>query len=173
MGLRIVPDASPSALELFKPRTHDIVCNIMKVRAVFDTNLIVAGLSSRRGASHALLRQAFDGRFVLLASPTLWLEYEAVLKRENIRQLHKLGDKEVDDFLDAMASVIEPVHLHYLWRPQLSDPKDEMVLETAINGQSDALVTFNIRDFETATKRFSPRLMTASQFLGYLETQHE
>ena len=145
----------------------------MKLRAVFDTNLIVAGLSSRRGASHALLRQAFNGRFVLLASPTLWLEYEAVLKREEIGQLHKLGNKDVDDFLDALATVVEPVQFHYLWRPQLSDPKDEMVLETVMNGQADALVTFNIRDFKVAMTRFAPQLLTPSQFLAHLESQHE
>lgn len=145
----------------------------MRTRAVFDTNLIVAGLSSRRGASHALLRQAFDGRFALLASPPLWLEYEAVLKREEIRQLHKLSEKDVDDFLDALATVVEPIHFHYLWRPQLSDPKDEMVLETAMNGQSDALVTFNIRDFKAAMTHLAPRLLTPSQFLAYLENQHE
>lgn len=145
----------------------------MKMRAVFDTNLLVAGLSSRRGASHALLRMAFDGRFVLLASPPLWLEYESVLKREDIRRLHTLNSQDVDDFLDAMTSVVEPVHLHYLWRPQLSDPKDEMVLETAINGQSNALVTFNVRDFEKAARHFVPRLMTPAQFLDYLEHPHE
>lgn len=144
-----------------------------RTRAVFDTNLIVAGLSSRQGASHALLRLAMNGHFVLLASPPLWLEYEAVLKREEIRHLHQLGDKDVDDFLDALATVVEPVHFHYLWRPQLSDPKDEMVLETAMNGRSDALVTFNIRDFKTAMARLAPRLLTPSQFLAQLENQHE
>lgn len=145
----------------------------MRTRAAFDTNLIVAGLSSRRGASHALLRQAIEGRFTLLASPPLWLEYEAVLKREEIRRLHQLSEKDVDDFLDALATVVEPVHFHYLWRPQLSDPKDEMVLETAMNGQSDALVTFNIRDFAVAMMHLAPRLLTPSQFLAYLENQHE
>ncbi len=145
----------------------------MRARAVFDTNLIVAGLSSRRGASHALLRQAIDGRFMLLASPPLWLEYEAVLKREEVRRLHQLGDDDVDDFLDALASAVEPVHFHYLWRPQLSDPKDEMVLETAMNGQADALVTFNIRDYKPAMIRLAPRLLTPSQFLASLENPHE
>jgi len=145
----------------------------MLKRAVFDTSLIVAGLTSRRGASHALLRQAFDGRFALLASPPLWLEYEAVLKREESKRLHRFGDKDVDDFLDALAGVAEPVHFHYLWRPQLSDPKDEMVLETAMNGQADALVTFNIRDFKVAMKHLDPQLLTPSQFLSYLENRHE
>lgn len=79
----------------------------------------------------------------------------------------------MDDFLDALATVVEPIHFHYLWRPQLSDPKDEMVLETAMNGQSDALATFNIRDFRTAMAHFAPRLLTPSQFLAYLENQHE
>ena len=152
---------------------RDIVEDIMQARAVFDTNVIVAGLSSHQGASHALLRQAFDGRFVLLASPPLWLEYEAVLKREETRQRHHLDDKDVDDFLDALATIVEPVHFHYLWRPQLSDPKDEMVLETAMNGQSDALVTFNIRDFKTAMTRLAPQLLPPAQFLAHLENQHE
>lgn len=145
----------------------------MKYRVVFDTNLIVAGLSSRRGASHALLRQAIDARLVLLASPPLWLEYESVLKRREVRQLHKLSDKDVDDFLDALATVVEPVHFHYLWRPQLSDPKDEMVLETAMNGQADVLVTFNIRDFKVAMTSLAPQLLTPSAFLARLESQHE
>lgn len=145
----------------------------MQKRAVFDTNLIVAGLTSRRGASHALLRQAIDRRFVLLASPPLWLEYEAVLKREETRRLHQLGNGDVDDFLDALATVAEPVHFHYLWRPQLSDPKDEMVLETAMNGQADALVTFNIRDYKPAMTHLAPRLLTPSQFLASLENPHE
>lgn len=144
----------------------------MKTRVVFDTNLIVAGLSSRRGASHELLSQAFAGQFSLLASPPLWLEYEAVLKHENTKLLHKLTDKDVDDFLDALATVVEPVHLHYLWRPQLADPQDEMVLETAINGRSDALVTFNVRDFKAVIPHFSPGLLTPSQFLAYLSGVH-
>lgn len=145
----------------------------MRTRAVFDTNLIVAGLTSRRGASHALLRQAMDGRFVLLASPPLWLEYEAILKREEVRRLHQFSDDDVDGFLDALAALVEPVHFHYLWRPQLSDPKDEMVLETVMNGQADALVTFNIRDYKAAMAHLAPRLLTPSQFLASLENPHE
>ena len=143
----------------------------MKCRAVLDTNVIVAALSSKRGASHALVRRAFDGDFVLLASPPLWLEFESVLKRSEIRQRHQFTTAEIDSFLDTLAMGVEPVRLHYLWRPQLRDPKDEMVLETAINGRADALVTFNITDFEPAMALFTPRLMTPARFLFWMEEE--
>lgn len=143
----------------------------MPYRAVLDTNVMVAALSSKRGASHALVRRAFEREFVLLASPPLWLEFESVLKRSEIVQRHRFTASEIDDFLDALAMVVEPVQLHYLWRPQLRDPQDEMVLETAINGRADALVTFNIADFEPAMALFTPRLMTPARFLAGMEEE--
>lgn len=139
------------------------------MRVVLDTNVLVAGLTSRSGASYQLLLGAIDRRFEVLASPPLWLEYESVLKRDEIMRLHGLNRADIDDFLDGLATVVRPVHFHYLWRPQLRDPKDEMVLATTMNGQADALVTFNIGDFSAAMTRFSPRLMTPSAFLGGLE----
>jgi predicted nucleic acid-binding protein len=55
-------------------------------------------------------------------------------------------------FLDYLAGLIEPVKIHYLWRPQLGDVADEMVLETAINGRANCIVTFNTRHFEPGIK---------------------
>jgi putative PIN family toxin of toxin-antitoxin system len=125
----------------------------MKYRVVFDTNVLVAALSSRRGASFALLNQAIDKRFALLASPALWLEYEAVLKRPEIAQMHQLTLQDIDDVLNALCEVVDPVRSHFLWRPQLRDPNDEMVLEAAINGASTHLVTFNLGDFDPPVQR--------------------
>ena len=51
--------------------------------------------------------------------------------------------------------MIEPVELHFRWRPQLRDPNAEMVLEAAVNGQADALVTYNVADFASAGERFN------------------
>jgi predicted nucleic acid-binding protein len=55
--------------------------------------------------------------------------------------------------LDA-AALIEPVEVHFQWRPQSREPNDEMVLEAAINGRADALVTCNVADFAGPADRF-------------------
>ena len=124
-------------------------------RIVLDTSVLVAGLRTRRGAGNAVLRCVANGRLVLLATPPLFLEYEDVLKRPEHRLAHGLSPQAVDEFLTELAAVIEPVELHFQWRPQLRDPNDEMVLEAAINGGADALVTYNISDFAFAGERFS------------------
>lgn len=139
------------------------------MRVVLDTNILVAGLVSQRGASHLLLRHALARRLHLLAAPALWLEYESVLKRPEIRQMHGLPERDVDTLMDALAIVVEPVSINYLWRPQLRDAKDEMVLETALNGGADALVTFNQRDFLPAAQRFHLPLLSPANCLALLE----
>lgn len=136
---------------------------------LLDTNILVAGLSSRNGASHQLLRHCFDGKFEIVASVPLWLEYEATLKRAEIRKMHGLSVRDIDDLLNNLAVAVRPTALHYLWRPQLSDPGDEMVLETALNGAADALVTFNIGDFKAATDRFGLKLLLPADFLTTLK----
>jgi predicted nucleic acid-binding protein len=79
----------------------------------------------------------------------LALEYEAVASRAGHRLAARLTEREVGIFLNAVVALAEPVTSHFLWRPQLRDPADEMVLEAAINGGAKALVTFDGRDFGT------------------------
>ena len=141
----------------------------MKLRALLDTNIIVAGLSSQLGASYRLLELALNKRFVLLASPALWLEYESVLKRPEIVELHGFRAKQIDEILNGLADSVEPVSSYFLWRPQLRDPKDEMVLEAAVNGSADYLVTLNSRDFLPAIAKFGIQLALPGQFLTLLE----
>lgn len=135
----------------------------MKLRLVLDTNVLVTAFCNKNGASHLLIRWALADRIVLLASPALWLEYEAVLKRAHIRLRHGISPANLDILLDTLAAHVEPVHLNYLWRPQLRDQNDEMVLETALNGSADALVTFNIKDFADAASRFALKLVTPAE----------
>lgn len=88
----------------------------------------------------------------MLASVPLFLEYEAVLTRAEHLLASGLTHGQVTRFLDYLAGLVSPVKFHYLWRPQLGDVADEMVLETAINGRADAIVTFNIRHFAPARR---------------------
>jgi putative PIN family toxin of toxin-antitoxin system len=135
------------------------------MRIVLDTSVLVAGLRSRNGASNAVLMLIADRQLTPLASPPLFLEYEDVLKRAEQRLAHGLSIPEIDEFLTALASAIEPVEIHFGWRPQARDADDDMVLEAAINGRADALVTHNVSDFFEAAARFSVPVLRPADIL--------
>jgi putative PIN family toxin of toxin-antitoxin system len=134
------------------------------MRAVLDTNVLVAGFRSRRGASFAVLTKAARRTFEMLASTSLFLEYEEVLKRPEHRIENGLSIDDVDRALRGLAAIIEPVEVRFLWRPQTRDPNDEMVLEAAVNGRADRLVTFNAKDFAPAAT-FGLSVVTPQVFL--------
>lgn len=141
---------------------------------VLDTNILVAAARSRSGASFAVLQALRDDRFTALASVPLLLEYEAVLKRPEHLQAGNRTAAMVDAFLDAFCMHVKPVHLHYLWRPQTRDAADEMVLETALNGRAQALVSLNTADFAKPAKRFGLPLFTPGAFyLQFLRPRPE
>lgn len=135
------------------------------LRVVLDTNIVVTALRSKGGASNALLREIAHGQLRALITPTLFLEYEAVLKRPEQRLVHGLGLAAIDSFLAAMASASEAVEVSFRWRPQLADTNDEMVLEAAVNGRADALVTHNVKDFVKAAPRFGLRVLRPGEML--------
>jgi putative PIN family toxin of toxin-antitoxin system len=149
----------------------NITRNIMKLKFLLDANVLVSGLSCRLGASFALLEALAAQRVDFVTSATLWLEYESVLKRPEIVKMHGLSAVDVDDFLNGLARLVSPVELHFAWRPQLRDPGDEMVLEAAVNGHVDALVTHNLADFEIAKTRFSLNVWTPGNALKKMEKQ--
>jgi|SRR5215472_9769688 len=134
-------------------------------RIVLDTSVVAAGLRSRSGAGNALLRLVAEGQIVLLATPPLFLEYEDVLKRPEHRLAHGLTPDEIDQFLAELAALVEPVEVHFQWRPQLRDSNDEMVFEAAINGEADALVTYNVAHFERAGERFGIPVIRPAELL--------
>lgn len=114
------------------------------------------------------MREVAQGRLRPLLTPALFLEYEAVLKRPEQRIVHGLGLRDIDRFLAALASASEAVEVSFRWRPQLPDPNDEMVFETAVNGHADALVTHNVRDFSRAAVRFGVRVLRPGELLQEL-----
>lgn len=134
-------------------------------RVVLDTSVVVAALRSRTGASNVLLRQVALRELTPLVTTALFLEYEDVLRRPEQRLAHGLDLAQIDRFLAALASACEPVDVRFQWRPQLSDPNDEMVLEAAVNGRADRLVTHNVRDFRSAGEKFGLPVLRPGEML--------
>lgn len=139
------------------------------MRLVMDTNIIVAALRSPAGASAALMDRALRRKLTLLLSVALVLEYESVCAHPVQRIASGLSVSEVAMVISALCAVAEPVRSRFLWRPQLRDPGDEMVLEAAVNGRADGLVTFNRRDFGRAPERFGVALLSPRQALGRMD----
>lgn len=136
--------------------------------AAIDTNVIVAARRSRDGASNQLLKALRAGKLTTVASVAMMIEYEAVLKRPEHLAALGITEADVDGFLDALAILVKPVTPHFLWRPSLRDPADEMILDTAVSGCADAIVTFNRRDFLPAASRFALEILTPIEALRRL-----
>jgi putative PIN family toxin of toxin-antitoxin system len=142
------------------------------MKFLLDTNVLVAGLRSPNGASAALLKLVLAGKVQPLVSVPLFLEYEAVLLRPKHLLAAQLTEADVMNFLDVFAGFVEPTEIFYLWRPQLKDANDDMVLEAAVNGRADVIVTFNTADFLPAANKFNLKLMLPSLFLKELQHGH-
>lgn len=129
------------------------------MRVVLDTDVVVAAMRSPQGASAGLLEAAIDGRVTLLGNVALALEYEAVCSRAEHLAAAGLTACQLGVFVDAVLALLVPVESHFVWRPQLRDPADEMVLEAAVNGSAQAIVSFNRRDYGPAPARFGIRVL--------------
>ena len=126
---------------------------------VLDTNVLIAALRSSKGASHRLLRLVGCGLFRLNVSVPLVLEYEAAAKK-----LTPLSVRDIDAIIDYICSVSAHRKVFYLWRPILTDPGDDMVLELAVSAGCGAIITFNKADFVEAHK-FGIRILSPKEFL--------
>jgi putative PIN family toxin of toxin-antitoxin system len=129
---------------------------------VIDTSVLIAALHSQLGAAYRLLSLVGTGRFDINLSVPLVLEYEDVAKR--LSDEIGLSLRDIDDILDYLCLVAIRHQIHYLWRPVLPDPKDDMVLEVAVAGDCDYIVTYNGKDFRGA-EQFGVRVLTPHHFL--------
>jgi putative PIN family toxin of toxin-antitoxin system len=142
---------------------------------VMDTNIIVAALYSKLGASHALLVRALEGRLDFAVSVALALEYEAVLKRRATLERAWANDQDIETILNGLfsqAKLVTPIHFNH--RPLLHDPNDEIVLECALEASAEAIVTVNVRDFLPVTSWPNIEVLLPGQLLARLlskETQ--
>jgi predicted nucleic acid-binding protein len=138
------------------------------MRLVLDTNVVVAAMLSSRGASAEVIRLAARGRLTLIGTLSTSLEYQDVCSRPEI--LGGTGILEADAlrFANEVSALLEPVQVTFRWRLIGPDRGDDHVIEAALNGSADAIVTFNGRDFTEAARRFNLAIRTPSAILRML-----
>jgi putative PIN family toxin of toxin-antitoxin system len=132
------------------------------MRVVLDTCILFSALRSSMSASHRIIKSLPSPSFVPLISTPVFFEYEEVLRRP--KQYPHLTEQDIDDFLDFVASACEHVRINFLWRPQLPDPDDDLILELAVSGRADAIVTFNRRDF-IGSEQFGVRVIGPKELM--------
>jgi len=133
------------------------------LQIVIDTNVVISALRSKRGASFQLLSLVGKSPlFEINISVPLILEYEDVTKRY-LREIG-LTSNDVNDIIDYLCSVGNRRQIYFLWRPFLKDPKDDMILELAVESQCDCIISFNKRHF-AGIQQFDLQVMTPQEFL--------
>ena len=135
------------------------------MRLVLDTDVAVAAMRSPRGASAELLRRIDGGEAIMLLTVALALEYEAICTLAEHRLASGLSASEAALYVDGLIALAEPVRPFFRWRPQLRDPGDELVLEAAVNGQADAIITFNESHLREARKSFGIEVIRPAEAL--------
>lgn len=115
---------------------------------VVDTNVFVAALLGPSGASRAVLKGCLEGRLQPLMGEALFLEYESLLRRTELYSRCVLGAGEREALLDAFLSTCSWTTIYFSWRPNLRDEADNHLVELAVAGGAEAIVTKNVRDLK-------------------------
>lgn len=147
---------------------NDVVHDVM---FVLDTNVLVAGLFSRRGASFWLLERAVDGALPIAVSVALALEYEDVLSRPAMLARGWASSEQISTVLDAIlaqALLVQPIRIRP--RPALRDPGDDLVLECALEARADAII-MNVRDFTAASGNYGLRILKPGDLVAELRKE--
>ncbi len=136
-----------------------------KRRVILDTNVLYAGLYSSKGASFKILRAIDEGKLRIVLSTALLFEYEDILKRH--QEILNLSNKTIEQILDSLCLLSDHQKIYFLWRPQLQDPKDDLLLELAVAARVKFIVTHNTDDFRGSVP-FGVKAITPKKMLEEL-----
>ena len=127
----------------------------MKKELIIDTCVFVSALLSKDGASREVLKRCLKKEYSISMGTALYLEYESLLTRDDLFKECILSRSEREALLNAFLSVCHWVNVYYLWRPNLRDEADNHVIELAVAGGCDAIITHNVKDFKQSQLQFS------------------
>lgn len=122
---------------------------------VVDTSVFVSACIGAAGASREIVRRCLLGKYVPLMGAALFAEYEAVLSRDGLFRESALSRTEREVLLDAFLRVCRWTRVYFLWRPNVRDESDNHLVELAVAGGAEAIVTRNVRDFAQMELRFA------------------
>jgi putative PIN family toxin of toxin-antitoxin system len=143
------------------------------MRIVIDTDVVISAMRSPTGASAALLREVAEGRVTMLLNVPLSTEYEAKCTAAEHVLAAGLSREKAQVFVETLIGLAEGVQSYFLWRPLLRDPDDEMVLEAAVNGRADAIVSFNHKDFGNVPASFGIAVLKPHEALRSLRHEQQ
>ena len=132
---------------------------------VIDTNVWISALISQDGISREIIRLALLDKISPQISTTLFLEYEAVMKREKIRNLCSLNIQEQEELFQAFLSTCKWNEIFYLWRPNLDDEGDDFLVELAVASNTKIIITDNKKDLESGELHFNFEVLNPQEFL--------
>ena len=135
------------------------------MNVVIDTNVWISALISKDGASREIIRLALLDKIFPQISTALFLEYEIVMKREQVANLCSLSADEQTELFQAFLSTCKWNEIFYLWRPNLGDEGDDFLVELAVASNSKTIITDNKKDLESGELHFDFEVLTPQEFL--------
>jgi putative PIN family toxin of toxin-antitoxin system len=136
------------------------------VRVVPDTSVLIPALRSSTGAAAEVVRLTLLQELTILMDYKLACEYRAVpLRAEHLSTSGKTRE-EMELLLDMLEAVAEPIMVSVRHRPFSPDADDDMVLDVAISGNADAIVSNNTRHFREPAERFRLGLLRPAEVLS-------
>lgn len=132
---------------------------------VIDTSVLVSAMLGPGGASREVIRRALQGRYCPLIGQALFVEYEAALAKDELFMKCVLTKRERGELVDSFLSVCRWTRIYYGWRPNVRDETDNHVVELAVAGSAQAIVTKNLRDFMGMELRFEGLRIVAPDHL--------
>jgi len=135
------------------------------MKVVIDTSVWISALITKDSDSRKLLRLVFEKQLLPQMSEALFYEYENVMKRDKIQEMTPLTKKEQTTLLNAYMSTCRWNEIYYMWRPNLNDEDDNFVVELAVASGAEAIITYNLKDFNHAELSFSHTITTPEKFI--------